>query len=458
MNTASAMDPAKATPLRPVTYPGAKPLIGVLPALQENPLKVMERATLEFGPVTYMPLPTIEGFVLGTPKLAHHILVANVKNYCKQTRGYDMLRLVLGNGLVTSEGDFWKRQRRIAQPAFHRERLAGFGKVMTRAASEMVDRWELGKPFDFAAEMMRCTLRVVGETLLSSDVTGEADSVGVALTEVLEHLIHRTLHPFSAPEWIPTPGNQRFKRSLEQLDKVVLDLIAQRRKGGGPKDDLLAMLMESRDPETGEGMTDEQLRDEVMTIFLAGHETTANNLSWTMMLLGHAAEVERRMVGEAKDVLQGALPSMETVHRLPYAMNVVKESLRLYPPIWSQGRRVVEDDVVEGYLLPKDALVFISPWAIHRLPEFWPDPLAFDPDRWLTEDPRRLHGSYLPFSLGQRKCIGDMFAMVEAQLILTTILQRVHVSLVPGQTFDPEPVITLRPRGGVQVVATPRAR
>ena len=469
MHTASAMDPSRAAPLTPITYPGSKPLIGVLPALQENPLRVMERATLEFGPVTHIPLPTLEGFVLGSPKLAHHVLVANVKNYVKQTRGYDMLRLVLGNGLVTSEGDFWKRQRRIAQPAFHRERLAGFGAVMTRAASEMVDRWQAGqpdsaggaaglKPFDFAAEMMRCTLRVVGETLLSSDVTGEADSVGAALTDVLEHLIHRTLHPFSAPEWLPTPTNQRFKRSLEQLDRVVLDLIAQRRKGGGPKDDLLAMLMESRDPETGEGMTDEQLRDEVMTIFLAGHETTANNLSWTMALIGRAPEVERKLVAEAKAALDGALPTMETVHRLPYAMNVVKESLRLYPPVWSLGRRVLEDDVVDGYLLPKDALVFLSPWAIHRLPEFWPDPLAFDPDRWLTDDPRRLHGSYLPFSLGQRKCIGDMFAMVEAQLILTTSLQRVHVSLVPGQTFEPEPVITLRPRGGVQVIATPRPR
>jgi cytochrome P450 len=203
-------------------------------------------------------------------------------------------------------------------------------------------------------------------------------------------------------------------------------------------------------------MTDEQLRDEVMTIFLAGHETTANNLSWTMTLIGRAPEVERKLVSEASAVLDGALPSMETVHRLPYAMNVVKESMRLYPPIWSLGRRVLEDDLVEGYLLPKDALVFISPWAIHRLPEYWPDPLAFDPDRWLVEDPRRMHGSYLPFSLGQRKCIGDMFAMVEAQLILTTVLQKMHVSLVPGQDFDPEPVITLRPRGGVQVIATPR--
>lgn len=440
----------------PSTLPGARPLVGVLPQLQENPLEVMERATLKYGPLTRLPLPRMEGFVLGTPSLVQHVLVTNSKNYVKQTRGYDMLRLVLGNGLVTSDGAFWKRQRRIAQPAFHRERLAGFGEVMTRAASEMVDSWEMGKPFDFAAEMMRCTLRVVGETLLSADVTKQADHVGGALTVALEHLIHRTLHPLSAPEWVPTPTNRRFKRSLEELDRVVLDLIAERRKGGGPKNDLLAMLMESTDPESGEGMNDAQLRDEVMTIFLAGHETTANNLAWTMVLLGKNAEVERKMTAEAKGVLNGALPTMADVHRLPYAMYVIKESMRLYPPVWSLGRRVLEDDLVEGYLLPKGALVFICPWAIHRLPEFWENPLAFDPDRWSIEDPRRAHGSYLPFSMGQRKCIGDTFATVEAQLILTTVLQKVKIELVPGQTFEPEPVITLRPRGGVQVVASLR--
>jgi cytochrome P450 len=457
MHSAPAMAPETAALNVPVTWPGSKPVFGALPALQENPLLVMERATLAHGPVTRLPLLKFDGFVLGTPRLAHHVLVANVKNYVKQTRGYDMLRLVLGNGLVTSEGDFWKRQRRIAQPAFHRERLSGFGEVMTRAANEMVDRWEPGKPFDFAAEMMRVTLRIVGETLLSTDMTGEADDVGPALTDALEHLIFRTLHPLSVPEWVPTAGNRRFKAAKGELDRVVLDIIAQRRKGGGPKHDLLAMLMDSKDPETGEGMTDEQLRDEVMTIFLAGHETTANNLAWSVALLGQAPLVEAKLVAEAKAVLQGERAKMETIHRMPYAMNVIKEALRLYPPVWSLGRRVLEDDVAEGYLLPKDSLVFISPWAIHRLPEYWPDPLAFDPDRWLVEDPRRLHGSYLPFSLGQRKCIGDQFALAEAQLILTTVLQRVHLSLVPGHDLTPEPVITLRPKHGVQVVATRRA-
>jgi cytochrome P450 len=438
----------------PQTWPHVAPLVGALPSLQRDPLAVLERATLELGPVTRLPFPLLDGYVLGTPKLAHHVLVANVKNYAKQTRGYEMLRLVLGNGLVTSEGDFWKRQRRIAQPAFHRERLGGFGDVMVRAATEMMDRWVPGEPLDFAAEMMRCTLRIVGETLLSTDVTREAEHVGAALTEALEHLIHRTLHPFSAPEWVPTSQNRAFKRALQELDRVVLGVIATRRAGGGARDDLLAMLMESKDPETGEGMTDAQLRDEVMTIFLAGHETTANALSWAAMLVAKAPHVEARLLEELAQV--GA-PSMATLPRLTYAHDVVREAMRLYPPVWTLGRRVVEDDLVDGWLLPKGALVFVSPWALHRHPEYWPRPREFEPSRWAVEDPRRQQGAYLPFSMGQRKCIGDTFAMVEAQLILVTVLRRFHLELVPGQTFEPEPVITLRPRGGVYVIPTVRA-
>lgn len=441
----------------PALFPGGRPLIGVLPDLQKNPLHVMERAVLHHGAFTRLPLPTLEAYVLGTPRLAEHVLVTNVKNYVKQTRGYDMLRIALGNGLVTSEGSFWKRQRRIAQPAFHRERLAGFGEVMTRAASEMVDAWEPGAQFDFAHEMMRCTLRIVGETLLSSDVTNDADGVGVALTVALEHLIRRTLYPLAPPEWVPTSENRSFKKAMAQLDAVVLGVIAERRNGGVPKHDLLAMLMESRDPETGEGMTDEQLRDEVMTIFLAGHETTANVLSWAMVLLGTHPEVEGKLLEEARSVLQGRAPTMADVGRLPYSLHVIKEAMRLYPPVWTLGRTVVEDEVVDGWLLKKGALVFVSPWALHRHPDYWDAPLEFRPERWTVDDPRRAHGTYLPFSMGQRKCIGDSFALVEAQLVLITILQRMKVTLAADQTFEPEPLITLRPKNGVLVTVGSRA-
>lgn len=437
------------------SLPGV-PVLGVLPELQKNPLRVMERATLEHSPVVRLPLPLVEGFIISDPKLVEHVLVGNSRNYVKQTRGYEMLRKVLGNGLVTSEGEFWKRQRRIAQPAFHRERMLAFGEMMTTAATDMVNAWQPGRPFDVANEFMRVTLRLVGETLLSSDVTSSASEVGQAITVALEHLIHRTLHPFGLPEWVPTPRNRGFQKALSQLDRVVLGMIGSRRDGSGPKNDLLAMLMEARDPETGEGMSDEQLRDEVMTIFLAGHETTANALAWTMVLLGKSPQVEQRLVKELNEVLGGRVPTMSDVPKLTYTAMVLKESMRLYPPVWSLARRVVETEVVDGVTLPKDAIVFICSYALHRHPGFWTDPEAFDPERFAADAPQPVKGAYLPFSMGQRKCIGDTFAMVEATLVLATVLQRMHLSLVPGQQFTPEPVITLRPLGGVQVVASPR--
>lgn len=432
------------------------PLLGALPDLQKNPLRVMERATLDYAPAVRLPLPIVDSLVVSDPALVEHILVTNSRNYVKQTRGYDMLRKVLGNGLVTSEGEFWKRQRRIAQPAFHRERLVAFGETMTRAATDMVDGWKPGVPFDAAEAFMQVTLRLVGETLLSSDVTSEASAVGRAITVALEHLIHRTLHPFGAPEWVPTPRNLGFRRALRTLDDVVHGLIAERRKGGGPQGDLLAMLMEATDPETGEGMSDAQLRDEVMTIFLAGHETTANALAWTVMLLGRAPEVERQVLAELDAVLQGRTPTMGDVPKLPFLGMVLKESMRLYPPVWSLARRVVEREVVQGVTFEKGSLVFLCTFALHRHPGVWRDPEAFDPSRWAPGAPPPPKGAYLPFSTGQRKCIGDTFATVEATLILATLLSRVHLELVPGQTFEPEPVITLRPKGGVHVVATPR--
>ncbi len=450
--------PASTSPLPPPipTLPGTVPVLGVLPMLQRDPLGVMARATLGYERLVRLPLPFHDGFILSDPKLIDHVLVANPRNYVKQTRGYQMLRLLLGNGLVTSEGDFWKRQRRIAQPAFHRERLAGFGETMTRAANELVDGWALGQPFDVASAFMQVTLRVVGETLLSSDVTSSASEIGAAITVALEHLIHRTLHPFGLPEWAPTPRNRAFLRAKETLDEVVLKMIAARRAGQGPTTDLLAMLMEARDPETGEGMTDEQLRDEVMTIFLAGHETTANALAWTMVLIGKAPHVEQRLVAELREVLGGRTPTMSDVPKLQYTGMVLKESMRLYPPVWSLARRSVDDEVVDGVLIPKNAYLFICPYAVQRHPTFWRDPEAFEPERWAPDAPPPMKGTYFPFSMGQRKCIGDTFATVEAQLMLATILQRVHLSLVPGQSFEAEPLVTLRPKHGVRVVASAR--
>ncbi len=434
------------------TLPGALPIVGLLPQLQRDPLRVFERATL-YAPITHMPLMTEDSVVLGDGRLVQHVLVNNAKNYTKDTRGYESLKLVLGNGLLTSEGSFWKRQRRIAQPAFHRERMATFGLIMTRAANEMVDRWKLDEPFDFAHEMGRVTLRVVTESLLSSNVSEKSEEVAEALSELLAFVMRRTNNPFMTPMWVPTPTNRSFQNKVATLNKIVETIIDERRKSGVPQNDLLSMLMETRDAETGESMTDAQLRDEVMTIMLAGHETTANLLSWTMVMLGQYPATAREVVSRTKAVLGDGMPSTEHLAQLPYTANVIKEVLRLYPPAWIFARRALEDDVVDGYQIKKNQLVFMSPYGLHRMPQVWSNPLGFDPDRWNVDDGRRKEGAYVPFSTGQRKCIGDAFALTEAHLILTTILQRVHLSLTPGQRFDADPVLTLRPKEGVFVIA-----
>jgi cytochrome P450 len=385
------------------------------------------------------------------------VLVTSQKDYAKQSRGYMVLRKLLGNGLVTSEGSFWLRQRRIAQPAFHRDRIIGFADVMRTATREMLHAWqpriESGSAFDVHDEMMKLTLRIVGETLLSADVTGAARDVGDALTELLHQAITRTRSVFWVPDAWPTPANRRFHHARGVLDDVVLGIIHARRTSGEDKPDLLSMLMNAVDEETGERMDDVQLRDEVMTLFLAGHETTSNALTWTLWQLANLPEIESKLRAEIDDVTHGAEPSVEHVMRMPYLDAVLKESMRLYPPVWIVTRSASVDDVIGGYRIGKGDFVFLSPWVTHRHPKLWPNPTTFDPTRFLVDDDTRPKYAYFPFIGGPRKCIGDFFATLEMKLLLTMILQRVRLTLVPDHVVVPEPVITLRPKDGVLVTA-----
>lgn len=436
-------------------FPG-HPLLGALPDLQRDPVATLTRAAFEVGPVVNLGLPHLFAQATALPKVAELALVTDSKHFTKETRGYDLLRTVLGNGLLTSEGDFWLRQRRLAQPAFHRERITAFGVRMVRAANDLVDSWQphvdRPTPIDVVTEMSRLTLRIVSETLLSADVTAQADEVGAALRRGLEAIQHRITHPLM-PSWLPTRGNRELKASRAVLDKVVLDIIAQRRTGRGPDDDLLALLLNAVDDETGARMDDQQLRDEVMTIFLAGHETTAMLLSWTVLLLSRSPDVERQVRAELAQQLAGRAPTVADVAKLPLLTCVIKEALRLYPPAWILVRRVTEDVVVDGWLFPKRSIVVFSPYVLHRLPDVWPNPEGFDPHRFAGCDGGPLsapkgtpRGAYFPFSLGARKCIGDTFALLEAQLVLATLLPRVSLSLAPGAAVTPEGTITLRPR------------
>jgi cytochrome P450 len=384
------------------------------------------------------------------------VLVDNNKNYDKQTRGYDALRVFLGNGLLTSEGDFWRRQRRIAQPAFHRDRIAAFADTMTVATQEMLSRWQAhalaDRPLDIAEEMTALTLRIVARTLLSADV-GEGDlAIGPSVARLNGYARDAMTSPFMVPLVVPTPRNLSFRRHAAAIDKVVLGIIAERRKTGVDQGDLLSMLMDAQDAETGERMTDRQLRDEIMTIFLAGHETTASTLAWTLWLLSLHPDVMRRVQAELARELGGRAPALGDLPRLPFLQQTVKEAMRLFPPAWAIGRRAIEDDVVGDYRVPAGALVMVSPWVTHRHPALWSNPEGFDPDRFAPEHERaRPKYAYFPFGGGPRLCIGNNFAMMEAEIVLANLLQRFSPALVPGHPVEPDPMVTLRPRHGIRM-------
>ena len=390
------------------------------------------------------------------PEHIRHVAVDNRENYTKQTRGYVELSRLVGNGLLTSEGSFWRRQRRIAQPAFHRDRIAAYARSMTRAAREMIRRWQpwmaANQPFDVSTEMMRVTLGIVCEALFGeAAVTRNAPVIRDALATSLHCIASRSRSLFAVPMILPTPTNLRLRWGVWRLDRIVRDLMEDRRSGPSmERGDVLSMLMQARDEETNEGMDDDQLRDEVMTMFLAGHETTAMALTWTLYLLATHPDVESRLRAEVRTALGDRPVTIADFPRLSYLHCVLKESMRLYPPAPVLSRRAINADCLDGYHIPKDASVLISPFISHRNPEFFPNPDAFDPERFREDRAKKLpRMAYIPFGVGQRKCMGESFAMMEAQLVLATIVQHVSLTLVPGHPIQPVPDITLRPSHGM---------
>lgn len=430
--------------------------LGVWPQIHADPLAFLLDAGRRHGDVVGFRIGPFRAALLRHPDAIKHVLVDNNHNYDKATRGYDVLRQFLGNGLLTSNGDFWRRQRRIAQPAFHRRRIEGFAETMVSDTLDMLRRWDelaaLGNTVDLAHEMMSLTLRIVGKTLLSTDVHDTADQVGNAVT-VLNEWADGAIDSL-LPIGFPTPATLRARDASRKLDRIIGEIIA-RRRAGEHAEDLLGMLMEAKDAETGESMTDKQLRDEVMTMFLAGHETTANALAWTFYLLSTHPDIERRVRAELDGVLGGAPPTMSDLPRLPYLLQVIKETMRLYPPAWMIDRHTIADDEILGYRIRKGTLVLVSPYVTHRHPEYWPNPEGFDPERFSpANEEARPRYAYFPFGGGPRQCIGNAFAMMEAQLIVAAVLQRFRPWLVPGHPVAPETLITLRPRWGLRMGLT----
>ena len=426
--------------------------------MRRDPLAYVSALARDYGDVVRLGLGPLSVYMLHHPDGVKHVLQDNNQNYVKGPV-IGRVAILIGDGLFTSEGDFWRRQRRLAQPAFHRERIAGFVGTMVRRTAERLDGWAptvaRGEPIDVAAEMNALTLTIVGETLFGRDLAGDAAEAGRALRVALEVTAHRAMSYLVSPIWLPIARNRSFRRAVGTLDALVFQIVDARQRAHDPGCDLLGMLMAARDEETGDGMSRRQLRDEVMTFLLAGHETTAVALAWTWYLLARHPDVAVRARDEVVRVLGDRDPSLEDLPRLPLARMVVDEAMRLYPPVWGIGRQTIGADEVAGYDIPAGTLVNLSPWVTHRHPAFWPDPDRFDPERFRPSVERtRPRFAYFPFSGGPRLCIGETFALVEAQLVVAMMLRRYELTLVDDTPVVPEPTLTLRPHGGLRMRVT----
>lgn len=433
-------------------------LLGSLGERRSDPLGLYMRGANTYGDVVRYRMGPMIIHLLTKPEYVKHVLQDRAADYPKGPM-YEILEPALGKGLLTSSGEFWRQQRKLAQPAFHRQRLIGFSQTMVAQTEAMLERWkkdalgsQLTQPMDAAQEMMRLTLGIVGLTLFSRDVSGDADAVGAALTRVIHVANERLLSLIPGLYQLPTPKRRRFEKDLAVLDRVVFDMIEDRRKNPTDRGDLLSMFMAVKDEDNGTQMTDRQLRDEAMTIFLAGHETTAANLAWTFYLLSKHPTVAARLDAELREVLGGRSPTFEDLPRLAYTERVIQESMRLFPPAWIVARQAAKDDVIGGYHIPKNSYVVLSSYVTHRNRQQWQNPEGFDPDRFEDAAEASRHKyAYFPFGGGPRICIGNAFAMMEATLVLATIAQRVRLDVVPGAPIVPDALITLRPKYGVPV-------
>lgn len=427
-------------------------------ALRRDPIRLISQAVERHGDlVRIVRLGPLTYYLIRHPKDLQRVLLDNHRNYSKDLFVWRNLSSLLGNGLLISEGDFWLRQRRIIQPAFHRERIARFAEMMSRESARTFADWErparTGEPIEVLQHMMSLTLRIVAQALMSVEVEGESHALGGDLTYVLTSIMDRNTAPYMyLPMTVPTPANRRFKAAVRSIDEMVLGVIRKRRARQDSEADLLSMLMAMKDEDTGEMMSDAQLLDEVKTMILAGHETTANALAWTLYLLGENPRAQDRLRQELAQVLADRDPGLSDIQRLPYTKMVIQESMRIYPPAWLTYRRVEQDDVVGGFRIPKRSVAVISPYMTHRHPDFWPDPERFDPERftpgWDAGKPRF---AYFPFGGGPRQCIGNEFAMLESQIILASCLRRFKIESVPGHPVVPQPSVTLRPKFGIKV-------
>lgn len=425
-----------------------------MPLASPDPLSLFTKWAREFGDMFYYRAAWIHVYFFNHPELIEAVLVRNYQNFLKD-HVVRKSRWFFGQGLLTNEGESWLRQRRLSQTAFHRERVTSYTKIMTDQAQEMLSSWRSGEIRDVHQEMMQLTLRIVVRALFNVEPE-ETGKISLAMNVLMRNSIGiRLLLPPMA-RFLPTPAMIEFRHAVRQLDETVYRIISLRRQNERDTGDLLSMLMQVRD-EDGSRMSDKQLRDEVMTFLIAGHETTALALSWSWYLLAHYPNAQRQLHDELDRVLGGRTPEFSDLRNLPYSEGIIKEALRLYPPAWSLARTVVKEFEIAGYRIPAGANVVMSTWIMHRDPRYFPDPEIFDPDRWLPERSQKLpRFAYFPFGGGPRQCVGASFAMMEATLLLATMAQTFQLRAVPEHPVVPVPSFTLRPKHGIRMTLKAR--
>jgi cytochrome P450 len=422
-------------------------------AFSRDPLEFLTNMARRYGDVARFTTGRQDYFLLNHPDYIRDVLVTHNADFMKG-RGLQRAKRLLGEGLLTSEPPLHRRQRRLAQPAFHRQRIASYASMMVDYTLRMEgERWHDGQELDIAQEMMHLTLSIVGKTLFDTDTEREAEEVREALTATMESFT-RFMLPFAELlDRLPLPATRRFQQARARLDAIIYRMINERRQSLEDKGDLLSMLIMAQDEEEdGAGMSDEQLRDEAMTIFLAGHETTANALTWTWYLLSQHPEVEAKLHAEVDRLLAGRPPGAEDLPALPFTEMVLAEAMRLYPPAWLLGRRALKDYEVGGFHIPAGSIVIMSQYVMHRDERYFPEPARFDPERWTTEAKEaRPQFSYFPFGGGPRRCIGEGFAWMEGVLVIAALARRWRMRLVPGHPVETQPMVTLRAKHGMRM-------
>jgi cytochrome P450 len=425
--------------------------------MQRDNLGFLMQLKRDYGDFARFRVGPYYAYLVAHPDDIHEILVTQAAKFYKSKVTKTTFNRFLGDGLLTSDGEFWKRQRRLEQPAFHVKRVTAYADTMVELTERQLERWGDGQQLDIDHEMMSLTLNIIARTMFDADVSGAANAVDEAMGAIQEIISqqNRSIVP-PLPIWIPTPRNRREHDAVETLDSILNPIIAERRISRADKGDLLSMILLAQD-EDGSSMTDKQVRDECMTLFLAGHETTANVLNWTWYLLAQNPEAEAKLHAELDAVLGGRNPTLADFPQLKYTEMVIKEAMRLYPPAWSTVREPIEDVTIRGYTIPKGTTVIVPFYLLHHDERWFPEPERFIPERFSPENEKQIpRYAYIPFGGGPRVCIGNQFAQMEARLLLATIAQRYQLALAPGQQVEKEPLITLRPKNGLRMTVKQR--